>query len=105
MLKLNNLLVVNKKFSIVTKSNVSTSLILSAGKLWRQKVGLPKLQTARGPLIDLPDYSFTDGRPVPLSVGQVKRKETQERLANEVLEGLSYLNQAKQILNKASSKN
>ncbi len=38
--------------------NISSSTRFDAGKLWRQSVGLPKLQTARGPLIDLPDYSF-----------------------------------------------
>jgi hypothetical protein len=64
-----------------TISNFHVSCRLGAGKLWRQKVGLPKLQTARGPLTDLPDYSFLDGRPTPLSVGQVKRKELQEELA------------------------
>ena len=36
----------------------NTTSQLNAGKLWRQSVGLPKLQTARGALIDLPDYSF-----------------------------------------------
>ena len=40
------------------KSNFSTSSQLSAGKLWRMSVGLPKLQTAKGHLIDTPDYSF-----------------------------------------------
>ena len=60
--------------------NIHVSSQLGAGKLWRQKVGLPKLQTAKGPLTDLPDYSFLDGRPTPLSVGQVKRKELQEEL-------------------------
>jgi hypothetical protein len=43
----------------VLKSNtISTFSRLEAGKLWRQSVGLSKLQTSRGPLIDLPDYSF-----------------------------------------------
>lgn len=39
-----------RKFSFTLKND--------AGKLWRQSVGLSKLQTARGPIIDLPDYSF-----------------------------------------------
>ena len=41
------------------KSNFTTCEILYAGKLWRMSVGLPKLQTAKGKLVDLPDYSFT----------------------------------------------
>lgn len=36
----------------------NSSAKVEAGKIWRQSVGLSKLQTARGPLIDLPDYSF-----------------------------------------------
>lgn len=42
----------------VSSLNLHSSARLDAGKLWRQKAGLPKLQTARGPLTDLPDYSF-----------------------------------------------
>ena len=38
--------------------NFNTSQNFNAGKLWRTSVGLPKLQTARGILIDTPDYSF-----------------------------------------------
>jgi large subunit ribosomal protein L52 len=68
-------------FNLIPKLSLNTSSALGAGKLWRQNVGLPKLQTARGPLIDLPDYSFVDGRPAPPAVGQVKRKELQKRLA------------------------
>ena len=67
--------------NLIPKSNLNTSLALNAGKIWRQNAGLPKLQTARGPLIDMPDYSFVDGRPAPPSVGQIKRNELQNRLA------------------------
>ena len=67
--------------NLIPKSNLNTSLVLDAGKIWRQSAGLPKLQTARGPLIDMPDYSFVDGRPAPPSVGQIKRIELQNRLA------------------------
>ncbi len=75
ILKLSTTVVVKQ-----ARSNIHVSFLLCSGKLWRQKVGLPKLQTARGPLTDLPDYSFVDGRPTPLSVGQVRRKELQEEL-------------------------
>lgn len=36
--------------------------------LWRQRRRLPKNITSAGPLTDLPDYSFVDGRPTPLGV-------------------------------------
>ena len=67
--------------NLIPKSNLNTSLALDAGKVWRQSAGLPKLQTARGPLIDMLDYSFVDGRPAPPSDGQIKRIELQNQLA------------------------
>lgn len=59
MLKINRLLSLKRTTDFYRKSYINTSCSLSAGKQWRQKNGLSKLQTARGPLIDLPDYSFT----------------------------------------------
>jgi hypothetical protein len=57
MLKI-NCLTKSYKLSLIFKSNLNTSAALSAGKQWRQSNNLPKLQTARGPLTDAPDYSF-----------------------------------------------
>lgn len=42
----------------ILKFNFHLSSRVSAGKIWRQQNGLPKLQTSKGPLVDLPDYSF-----------------------------------------------
>ena len=42
----------------IIKSNLNVTKQLDAGKLWRQSIGLPKLQTAQKSLIDLPDYTF-----------------------------------------------
>lgn len=36
--------------------------------IWRRNRRLPKNPTSSGPLTDLPDYSFMDGRPTPLGV-------------------------------------
>lgn len=35
---------------------------------WRRDRRLPKNPTSTGPLTDLPDYTFMDGRPTPLGV-------------------------------------
>ena len=43
--------------AINLRAPVHVSCIVTAGKLWRQKVGLPKLQSKLS-FIDLPDYSF-----------------------------------------------
>jgi hypothetical protein len=45
-------LIKNVNFKIHTTDQIRS------GKLWRQQNGLAKLQTAKGPLIDTPDYSF-----------------------------------------------
>lgn len=36
--------------------------------IWRRNRRLPKNPTQEGPLTDLPDYTFMDGRPTPLGV-------------------------------------
>lgn len=36
--------------------------------LWRRNRRLPKNPTSSGPLTDLPDYTYMDGRPTPLGV-------------------------------------
>ena len=54
----------NKALIIFQLKCVHTAEVLKSGKIWRQSVGLPKLQTARGPLVDLPDYSFTGKEPL-----------------------------------------
>lgn len=36
--------------------------------VWRRNRRLPKNPTSSGPLTDLPDYTFIDGRPTPLGV-------------------------------------
>lgn len=59
MQKLNEILIRNQSnLNKLVQRYFNTTSQLNAGKLWRQSVGLPKLQTARGALIDLPDYSF-----------------------------------------------
>lgn len=37
---------------------------------WRMKRRLPKNPTSEGPLTDLPDFSYLDGRPTPLGVSK-----------------------------------
>jgi hypothetical protein len=57
--KLANLSGIKSEVLVMGKVFISTSSRQEAGKLWRQSNKLPKLQTARGPLTDLADYSFT----------------------------------------------
>ncbi|XP_017655310.1 39S ribosomal protein L52, mitochondrial isoform X3 [Nannospalax galili] len=52
-----------------------------AGSQWRLKQGLPANPSGYGPLTELPDWSFADGRPAPPMKGQLRRKAEREKLA------------------------
>ena len=54
------------KVQSVRNLQTSTSLFLDVKR--REKQGLHINPTAHGPLTNLPDYSFSDGRPTPLGV-------------------------------------
>ncbi|KAI3376343.1 hypothetical protein L3Q82_016825 [Scortum barcoo] len=47
--------------------------------------GLARSGTEYGPLTDLPDWSFADGRPAPPMKGQQRRKQEREVLARRIV--------------------
>ena len=49
-------------------------------------------------------FQNIDGRPTPLSVGQVKRRELQNKLTIDTLNGLNYLNRTKQLIDELKNK-
>ncbi|XP_034940490.1 39S ribosomal protein L52, mitochondrial [Chelonus insularis] len=51
---------------------------------WRRIKGLPSNPNAFGPLTNLPDYSFTDGRPVPFGVKQYLRIQKQRKYFEKI---------------------
>ncbi|XP_076828677.1 large ribosomal subunit protein mL52-like [Brachyhypopomus gauderio] len=59
-----------------------------AGKKWRLENGLSWTGSEYGPLTDLPDWSYADGRPAPLLKGQVRRQKQREDFARRAV----YLN-------------
>ncbi|KAG8006103.1 39S ribosomal protein L52, partial [Nibea albiflora] len=59
----------------------STTCGVQAGNKWRKEHGLARSGTEYGPLTDLPDWSFADGRPAPPLKGQLRRKQEREVLA------------------------
>ncbi|XP_048218751.1 39S ribosomal protein L52, mitochondrial isoform X4 [Perognathus longimembris pacificus] len=52
-----------------------------AGSQWRLKQGLAASPSGYGPLTELPDWSFADGRPAPPMKGQLRRKAQREEFA------------------------
>nr|DBA22499.1 TPA: hypothetical protein GDO54_013518 [Pyxicephalus adspersus] len=77
------------------KRSLQNGSVLCAGQEWRKQHGFARSDSEYGPLTDLPDWSFTDGRPAPLWKGQIRRIEQNKALAtrivllsNEVDEGM-----------------
>ncbi|KAL2079701.1 hypothetical protein ACEWY4_025445 [Coilia grayii] len=56
-----------------------------AGQIWRQSYGLPAKGSEYGPLTDLPDWSFADGRAGPPLKGQVRRQQERVAFARRVV--------------------
>ncbi|XP_012058368.1 PREDICTED: 39S ribosomal protein L52, mitochondrial [Atta cephalotes] len=52
---------------------------------WRQKRGLTANPNTFGPLTNLPDYTFKDGRPTPLGVRQKARLDKQRDYAAKII--------------------
>ncbi|KAJ8372751.1 hypothetical protein AAFF_G00277590 [Aldrovandia affinis] len=55
------------------------------GSKWRAEHNLSRSGTEYGPLTDLPDWSFADGRPAPPLKGQERRKRDREEFARRVV--------------------
>ncbi|XP_045068090.1 39S ribosomal protein L52, mitochondrial [Coregonus clupeaformis] len=63
----------------------TTTCGAQAGIKWRTENGLSRSGTEYGPMTDLPDWSFADGRPAPPLKGQLRRKQERETLARRVV--------------------
>ncbi|XP_068777910.1 large ribosomal subunit protein mL52 [Struthio camelus] len=53
---------------------------------WRVEQGLAPSTGGYGPLRDLPDWSFVDGRPAPLWKGQIRRRQENEAFARRAVQ-------------------
>ncbi|XP_013394903.1 39S ribosomal protein L52, mitochondrial [Lingula anatina] len=62
------------------------SPLVAVGGKWREKQGLDGDYNTDGPLKNLPDWSFADGRPAPLSGTQVRKRMKERKLAERVVE-------------------
>uniref|UniRef100_UPI00358F011B large ribosomal subunit protein mL52 n=1 Tax=Myxine glutinosa TaxID=7769 RepID=UPI00358F011B len=69
--------------------SLSTSTRCCAGSQWRVKHGLAENNSVYGPLTDLPDWSFADGRPAPMQTGIANRRLQRAEIASRIV----HLNQ------------
>ncbi|XP_062849413.1 39S ribosomal protein L52, mitochondrial [Trichomycterus rosablanca] len=72
----------------LTMRPFSSTCTAYAGKKWRLENGLAWTGSEYGPLTDLPDWSYADGRPAPPLKGQVRRQKQREDFARRAV----YLN-------------
>ncbi|XP_060636032.2 large ribosomal subunit protein mL52 isoform X2 [Anolis sagrei] len=73
------------KIASATRS-IHCSAVDQAGGEWRVRQGFPVNPSEFGPLTDLPDWSFADGRPAPPMKGYLRRREKNAELARRVVE-------------------
>nr|XP_033779493.1 39S ribosomal protein L52, mitochondrial [Geotrypetes seraphini] len=69
----------------MTVRHFSCGSIHCAGKTWRVSHGFAPSDSEYGPLTDLPDWSFADGRPGIPWKGQLRRREQQEKFVRRVI--------------------
>ncbi|VFV17700.1 39s ribosomal protein mitochondrial isoform a [Lynx pardinus] len=62
-----------------------SSVAARAGSQWRLQQGLAANPSGYGPLTELPDWSYADGRPAPPMKGQLRRKAQREKFARRVV--------------------
>ncbi|KAM3938632.1 large ribosomal subunit protein mL52 [Leptodactylus fuscus] len=67
------------------KRSLHSSVVLCAGQDWRIRHSFARSGSEYGPLTDLPDWSFADGRPAPLWKAQIRRKEENKELASRIV--------------------
>jgi len=75
---------------------LSTSALCQAGSKWRLKHGLGKCGNEYGPLRDIPDWSYADGRKAPVGYCEKQRRERQRALAERAVTLISELKFAKE---------
>ncbi|XP_033626695.1 39S ribosomal protein L52, mitochondrial-like [Asterias rubens] len=77
--------------------SISTGGNVQAGKSWRISQGESQSGRDYGPLVDLPDWKYADGRPAPLGSGQLKRQQEQRQIAERIDRLASEMTAAIQI--------
>ncbi|EDW73835.1 uncharacterized protein Dwil_GK19668 [Drosophila willistoni] len=86
MLKLRLCLNNIKTLIVQAQRNVAFTSARLIDQKWREDKSLPQNPNAFGPLTNLPDYSFLDGRPTPLGSNQKKRLLRQQEIAAKIVE-------------------
>ncbi|TMW43642.1 hypothetical protein DOY81_011280, partial [Sarcophaga bullata] len=76
--------------------NISCTASLSLDQKWREEQGLPSNPNEFGPLTNLPDYTFLDGRATPMGSNQKRRLIKQQEIATKIVTMSKELDMAKE---------
>ncbi|KAL2726945.1 hypothetical protein V1478_007223 [Vespula squamosa] len=68
----------------ILSNKFHTSYIKLLQQDWRKKKGLTENPNAFGPLTNMADYSYKDGRPTPLCTNQKRRMLKQQEYAKRI---------------------
>ncbi|XP_043259450.1 39S ribosomal protein L52, mitochondrial [Colletes gigas] len=79
---------------VSTVGEFHTSSVTYLNQVWRKKKGLMTNPNVRGPLTDLPDYSFKDNRPVPYGSNQLMRIKRHQEFARRVTQLVGEIDHA-----------
>ena len=74
---------------------VSSSAAVSAGQQWRIRNGKSRSGTEYGPLTDIPDWRFADGREAPPTEAHVRRAQRQRKIKERIQRLISEMDSAK----------
>lgn len=77
-------------------SGFHTSSITAAGENFRLRQGLARSGNEYGPLTDVPDWSFADGRAAPISKAQKHRNKRQYAIGLRIKTLLKEIDEAKE---------
>ncbi|XP_077982238.1 large ribosomal subunit protein mL52-like [Glandiceps talaboti] len=67
------------------RRHLVTSQVLCAGGKWRERQGLARNPTHDyGPLVDLPDWTYEDGRPAPPTERQIMNEQYRKDIAKKI---------------------
>ncbi|CAO1428922.1 unnamed protein product [Diamesa tonsa] len=70
-----------------SKTCFHTARVLNVDQKWRQEKRLAENPNMEGPLTNLPDFTYMDGRPTPLGQRQKRRVFQQRDMAQQILTG------------------
>lgn len=102
MLQINKLCFTTSNL-ITAQRHVTLSAVRAIDQKWRASKGLPENPNAFGPLTNMPDYTFLDGRTTPMGSNQKKRLIKQQEIAAKIVELSGELEFAKQRHEKLKS--